>query len=124
MKKKLRQVSLCATISLLFVLAVFAQRQAGLLGPETVRIAVVTAAALPPAPVTLADGPSPAPDPVDIPMLARMDGPSPAPDPVDIPARLTDGPSPAPDPVDIPGLKDGPSPAPDPVDIPALGRRA
>ena len=58
MRKSLRDAALCVTISLLFVLAVFAQRQVGLLGPETSQTAVGTAA--------LCCDP---PDPVDIPLL-------------------------------------------------------
>ncbi len=104
MKKTLKQASICATISLLFVLAVFAQRAVGLLGPETAKVALVTAAVAPPVEVALKDGPIFPPDPVDIPSLV---------------ARGKDGPIFPPDPVDIPSLKDGPIFPPDPVDIPS-----
>jgi hypothetical protein len=100
MKKNLKDAGLCVTIAALFVLAVFGQRQLGLLGPETVNVAVVAAAALPPAPDTRTDGPNFPPEPVDIP-------------------ALTDGPNFPPEPVDIPSLTDGPNFPPEPVDIPA-----
>ena len=97
MKNTLKHVAICATISMLFVLAVFAQRPLGLLG--TAKIALVTAAVVPPVEVAVKNGPIFPPDPVDIP-------------------GLKNGPIFPPDPVDIPGLKNGPIFPPDPVDIP------
>jgi len=88
MLKTFKQSVVCATIAGLFVLAAFAQRQFGLLGPEDVRVAVGFAAVLPPAPVDqiVADGPIFPPDPVDIPAVAAaQDGPIFPPDPIDIP---------------------------------------
>jgi len=89
MKNTLKQAAFCVTISMLFVLAVFAQRPMGLLGPETAKVALVTAAVLPPAELAVKDGPIFPPDPVDIPSATAQskDGPIFPPDPVDIPGR-------------------------------------
>jgi hypothetical protein len=122
MKNILKQSAVCATISLLFVLAVFANRQLGLLGPENAGVALATAAVLPPAAeVAWNNGPILPPDP-DIPAVKLSNGPILPPDP-DIPvARLSNGPILPPDP-DIPAAKlsNGPILPPDP-DIP--NRRA
>ena len=91
MKNMLKQIAICATISGLFVLAVFAQRQVGLLGPETSRVALATAAVLPPGPTGV--------------VVVVQDGPNFPPPPIDIPSRKT-------------GLKDGPNFPPPPIDIP------
>ena len=105
MKIILKQVVLCGTIAGLFVLASVAQSNLGLLGSENARVALLTAAVLPPALTEMAnaDGPVLPPDPIDIP--ARIDGPVLPPDPIDIPAlrvSLGDGPVLPPDPIDIP----------------------
>ena len=104
MRKKLTEVAICVTICGLFVLAVFAQRQAGLLGPETSRIALATTAVLPPG----------------LTEVAVQEGPVPTPDPIDLPA-LSEGPVPTPDPIDLPVLAEGPVPTPDPIDLPSRG---
>ena len=68
MKKFLRQSGICVTILALFVLAVLAQQQVGLLGPETTGVALVTAAVLPPAPDAGTQiGPIRPPPPIDRP---------------------------------------------------------
>lgn len=87
MKNLVKQTVICATICALFVLAVFAQRPLGLLGPETSGVALVTAALLPPGStsVMVQNGPVWPPDPVDIPRLKAANGPVWPPDPVDIP---------------------------------------
>src|SRR5438105_3369786 len=104
MKKMLTHSVICATISLLFVLAVFAQR--GVLGTETTGIALVSAAVLPPVPA-------------DLVVTVVNEEPIVPPDP-NIPsvnARLKEGPIVPPDP-NIPnlrvGLKEGPIVPPDP----------
>ena len=107
MKKRLERSVICATICVLFVLVVFAQRSA--LGTETAGIALVTAAVLPPAPADLVvkEGPIVPPDP-NIPNAN---------------AGLKEGPIVPPDP-NIPslkaGLKEGPIVPPDP-NIPNRG---
>jgi hypothetical protein len=127
MKTILKQIVLCGTIAGLFVLASVAQSNLGLLGSENARVALLTAAVLPPALTEMAnaDGPVLPPDPVDIPALRATlgDGPVLPPDPIDIPAlrvSIADGPVLPPDPIDIPARTDGPVLPPDPVDIPAL----
>ena len=85
MKNLLKHTATCATISMLFVLVVFALH----LGPATSGVALLTAAALPPDSVDVAwsNGPFSPPDPVDIPALKAgvRNGPFSPPDPVDIP---------------------------------------
>ncbi len=82
----LRQGAVCVTICALFVLAVFAQRPLGLLGPETSGVALVTAAVIPPGTsgIVVQNGPIWPPDPIDIPGIAK-NGPIWPPDPIDIP---------------------------------------
>ena len=91
MRNMLKQAVLSATITGLFVLACLAQSNLGLLGPENVRVAVLSAAVLPPTltEMAVADGPVLPPDPIDIPALRAKvgDGPVLPPDPIDIPSR-------------------------------------
>ena len=97
MKNTLKQTGICVTISMLFVLVVLAQRAVGLLGPETAKVALVTAAVAPLAEVAVKNGPVFPPDPCapDCKALSLKKGS------VDIPGRRAE-------------LKNGPVFPPDP----------
>ncbi len=89
MKNRVKETVLCATICLLFVLAVFVPGYVGVLGAATTGTGLVT-------------GAMPAPGSEQ---SAWMAGPLPMPEPVDWPvyqARLAAGPLPMPEPVDWP----------------------
>ena len=122
----LRQSVVCVTIVGLFVLAVLANRELGLLGPKTAGVALGAAAVLPPRAneVAVLNGPILPPPPIDIPRAGTRNGPILPPPPIDIPARLAvnNGPILPPPPIDIPakaGAKNGPILPPPPIDIPS-----
>jgi hypothetical protein len=77
LKNTLKHLAVCVTICTLFVLAAFAN-QRGLLGPNTVKVALVSAAVLPPEAASassltaqLTNSPMWPPDPGGVPSAAR-----------------------------------------------------
>ena len=71
---RMKEMVLCATICLLFVLAVFVPGHVGILGATTTGTGLVTGAM--PAPgleqIGWMDGPFPFPDPIDWPVQAKL----------------------------------------------------